>query len=1106
LSVSNSIELATILVTDLVGSTRLATSVGPARADELRDEHFALLRQAIGSSRGSEVKNTGDGLVVAFNSASMAVRCAVSMQQLFERRYRCVEQRLHVRIGLGAGESTVHGGDYFGMPSIEAARLCDSAPSDGILVSAAVRMLAGRLESTRFESVGELDLKGFSEPMEAFAVPWTPLADDVTTVGGWPLPAVLRSAPRRTFVGRAAERAIMERSRGGAREGTRQVVLVSGEPGIGKSRLAAFAAHGAHGEGFAVLWGACSEELPVPYEPWIAVCSQLVEHAPSELLERHVERYGGELSRVARDLSRRLPGVPKPQSSDPGTERFLLFSAVAGALVQLSDSRPVCLVLDDLHWADGQSVALLKHLARIAESCALQLIVAFRDSDLGKHHPLGAALADLRRVEGVERIALRGLAAAEVSEVMEAAAGHELDADGLVLAGEIASETDGNPFFVGEVLRSLIESGRLLYDKGTERWSVDRSAPLGLPQSVRDVIARRIERLGDEALEVLTLGAVIGSSFELELLLRLVGLTESELLDQLEAAVEASVLEESTEHLGRFRFMHALIKQTLYEGLGQTRRARTHRWVAEALEELHGPDPGERVGELALHWRLASTAGDRRKAANYTSRAGRHAIDSLAPEEAVKLFTDALELFGPVEDRERCRALIGLGEAQQLTGAPAYRETLLGASRLASALQDAPLAAEAALANTRGFHSLIGSLDQARVDAIERALELDDRSDAGRRAQLLALQAQELLWERDRTRRQALATEALALAQETGDPRARARALQHAFYGLSSPDMLAVRVRLAEDLLASAQEAEDRALEFWAQFLLMHVCFETCDLAQAEAARDRQHELAASLAQPTLSWISQVAAAAWALAKGDLVDGERLTREALELGNAAGQPDALQVYGEHRSLVRAYQGRGDERLVQLSRRGIDAYPRMAVWPASVAQLESHLGSREAAAAILRDAVESRLEQVGWDSLRLVTFTFYADAAARLHAADAAALVHELLVPWRDQFVWTGACAYGHVRLWLGLLAGTLGRDDEADEHFAFACRFHGDNGLKLWAARSHLGWAEALAVRSAHTSAKEHASCALDLARANGYGLIESLAAPIAGIRAAAGL
>ena len=279
----------------------------------------------------------------------------------------------------------------------------------------------------------------------------------------------------------------------------RQVVLVSGEPGIGKSRLSSLSAHGAHGEGFAVLWGACSEELAVPYEPWISVCSQLVEHAPSAVLERHVERYGGELARLARELARRLPDAPEPESSDPETERFLLFSAVSGALVELAASVPVCLVLDDLHWADGQSVALLKHVVSATESCALQVIVAFRDSDIDKGHPLGAVLADLRRSEGVERIGLQGLGAAEVSEVMAMAAGHELDADALVLADQIASETDGNPFFVGEVLRSLAESGRLQYDdddRAVERRPLG-AAGLAGKRARRDRPARRSARRRD---------------------------------------------------------------------------------------------------------------------------------------------------------------------------------------------------------------------------------------------------------------------------------------------------------------------------------------------------------------------------------------------------------------------------------------------------------------------------------------------------------------------------------------------------------------------------------------------------------------------------------
>ena len=194
---AESIELATILLTDLVGSTRLATSVGPVRADELREEHFALLRDAIEPSGGKEVKNTGDGLMVAFTSASAAVRCAVAMQQLFERRYRGRSRGCTCGSASGTGESTVKDGDYFGMPSIEAARLCAQAPTDGILVSALAKTLAGRCEGVGSGRSGELELKGIPEPMEAFSVSWAPLVEEAVrrwAAGRCPSAAALGAA------------------------------------------------------------------------------------------------------------------------------------------------------------------------------------------------------------------------------------------------------------------------------------------------------------------------------------------------------------------------------------------------------------------------------------------------------------------------------------------------------------------------------------------------------------------------------------------------------------------------------------------------------------------------------------------------------------------------------------------------------------------------------------------------------------------------------------------------------------------------------------------------------------------------------------------------
>ena len=395
----------------------------------------------------------------------------------------------------------MYDGDYFGMPAVEAARLCDKAPADGILVSPATKLLAGRVEGVRFESVGKLELKGIPEPMQAFSVLWEPLDPEQAggDVGRWPLPETLRVVPRMAYVGRSAERDLLERALGLARSAARHVVLLSGEPGIGKTRLASYSALGANADGFAVVWGGCSDDLAMPYEPWIAVCEQLVEHAPQAVLEGYAERYGGEVGRLARNLRRRVPDARAPQSSDPETERFLVFQAVAELLRAIALAVPLLVVLDDFHWADAQSVALLKHVARSVERAALAVVVTYRDTDLGKDDPLTGVLAHLRRLEGVERIELQGLAVEDVVAMAVATVGQDLDAEGVALAGEIASETGGNPFFVGEILRNLSESGMVVFDKERGRWMIDRDAGMALPESVREVVERRVAVLGWEA-------------------------------------------------------------------------------------------------------------------------------------------------------------------------------------------------------------------------------------------------------------------------------------------------------------------------------------------------------------------------------------------------------------------------------------------------------------------------------------------------------------------------------------------------------------------------------------------------------------------------------
>ena len=1098
-----SVELATVWLVDLVGSTRLATSVGPVRADELHDEYFGLLREAIEASGGREFKNTGDGLFVAFSSASAAVGCAVLTQQLFERRYRGSEQRLHVRIGLGTGEATVRDGDYFGMPSIEAARLCDQAPVDGILVSPMTRMAAGRVDGARFESVGELELKGIADPVEAFSVVWEPLDPELAgaEVGRWPLPEALRTVPRIAYVGREVERGLLELARGEVRSGARQVVFLSGEPGIGKTRLASYAALGANADGFAVCWGACSEDLAAPYEPWIAVCSQLVEHASEAVLAAYVARFGGEVGRLARGLSRRVSNVPGPQSSDPETERFLLFQAVAELLRAVAEAVPLLVVLDDFHWADAQSVALLKHVARSVEHGALQVLVTYRDSDLTTDHPLTGALADLYRLQGVQRIALRGLAIDDVAAMTAAAAGHELDAEGVALAGEIAAETDGNPFFVGEILRNLSESGLVVFDEQRGRWRVDRGSGVALPESVREVVERRVAALGDKTRELLTAAAVIGRGFDLALLARLVEIGEGELLEALERAVAASLLAESIDRVGRFSFAHALINHTLYEGLGATRRARMHLQVAEALEDLYGTDSDEQLAELALHWRLATVSVDKQKEAGYSLRAGQRALDSLAPSEAAKLFADALEQLGQGETIERCEALIGLGEAQRQTGVPAYRETLLAASGIASELENAELAARAALANHRGFASGIGKVDMERVAAIERALELDDPPQPARHARLLSLLAPELTYDLEHARRWALADEAIALAREAGDAGTLAAVLANTFYAYWAPDTLAKRVEHVRELNALVAPLQDLQLEHAAKTWETHTAIELGEFARADAALERVRAISEQTRQPSHMWRAGFRAAARTCRRGDLDAGERLAEQALQIGQDADEPDAAMFYGAILVNNRVVQGRGAE-VIALIEQTVANYPGVPAWEGGLARTYCYIDRRTEAAEILARAAAKHFEHVRYDAARISALALYAEAAAQTGSVEAARMLHELLEPYADQFVWNGVLGYGQARMYLALLAATLGRHQQADAQFAFACDFHHEHGLRLWEARSELGWAEALADRGERERAREHAARALELARQHGYGAFEPRAAAIQASRA----
>jgi class 3 adenylate cyclase len=1099
----SSTETAAILMTDLVGSTGLATRIGPAAAERLRREHFELLREAISICGGREVKSLGDGLMVALPSASSAVGCAVAMQQQIERRNRRSGEQLAIRVGLSVGDVTHEENDYFGTPVVEAARLCERAGGGQILARDLIAPLAGERGGHSFTALDALELKGLPEPVGTVEVGWK--LDEAASL---PLPPRLQELPAVGFVGRGAERGLLRVLFDEASEGQRRLALVSGEPGIGKTRLCSHAALEARAKGAAVLYGRAEEELSLPYGPWLEALSHYVEHAPAPVLQDHVASHGGELARLVPALRDRVADVPQPRETDPDTERYLLWGAVVGLLRAAAADLPFVLVLDDLHWADKPTLLLLRYVAAQGQGMRALVLATYRESDLAAEHPLTDTLAALHREQGVERLALEGLGEPEIVEIMERAAGHELDKPGLGLSRELFLETDGNPFYTGELLRHLLESGAIHQERESGRWSVRGSlSELALPQSVREVIGQRARRLGEDAQRALQVAAVIGRDFDLELLLRATEKSEDRLLELLEQAIAASVLGESASVPGRFFFAHALIGHTLYEELSTTRRARLHRRVAETLEDLCGGDPGARVGELARHWaKAATTASDVRKAITYARLAAERALSELAPDEAVRWFHQALELQDEQSDidvGERCELLIGLGEAQRQAGEAAFRETLLEASRVAFELEDADRAARAALANSRGTQSTFGTVDEERLVALDRALELDRFANPARCARLMLLQALELLTGHDHERRRALAEEALALARDAGDPHTLAYTLRDSALALWGPDAVDLTIALVDELLEKATEVGDPALEFWGAYYETQISALRGDLERADAALVRERGLADELGQPTLHWFTLYMDAGVALLRGDLAEAERLAGEGLQVGNEAGQPDAFMIYGSQLAMIRLYQGRGGE-LVALVEESAEANPGLPVWQAGLAQLYCWVGRTAEAATIVERAAADRFAHVPHDFIRLTTLAIYADAASQAGVREAAAPLYELMEPWADQIVWNGAITYGDVRTYLGLLAATLGWDERADEHFSLACGLQERNGLLLWAARARLGWAEALARRGERERAGAEAGRALKLASEHGYGAIERRAGALLKAGAAA--
>jgi len=641
----------TILFTDLVSSTELLQRVGDESAQRIFQAHHRLLQDAVAASGGHQVKWLGDGLMVAFPSAADAVRCAISMQQASRRP--TIGERLEVRVGLNVGEALREETDYFGTPVVVARRLCDRAEAGQILCSSLVAGLLSGRQAFTFRDCGQLELKGIAEPVAACEALY-----DVDQPA-----ALLVHTP---FVGRSAEVGKLRQKLGEARAGHGGLVMLVGEPGIGKTRLAEECAEAARQEGTVILWGRCYEgEWAPPYGPFAEAISEYSRSADPDELRQDLGAGAGPIARVVPDLRNSLPDIPEPASLQPDEERFRLLDAVSQFLIAASARAPLALVLDDLHWADRGAIALLRHVARFVPRNRILLLGAYRDVELDRQHPLADALGALRRETNYERILLKGLDTQEVGQLLASLAEQDVP-DALVSA--ISAETDGNPFFIREVLAHLVEEGKIYREKG--QWTTSLSiAEMGIPEGVRQVIGRRVSRLSEDANRLLTVASAFNGLFPFDIAASVAGLEEAAALDAVDESLAVQLLRPGAD-ADTYDFTHALIRHTLYGELSPSRQVRLHRQIAEAMERSYG-DPStasgrgraaEHAAELAYQYhRSAALPGAERGVAHALAAADR-AEAAYARDESAVFLRIALDLL-PAQDQRRPRLLGRLGLA-----------------------------------------------------------------------------------------------------------------------------------------------------------------------------------------------------------------------------------------------------------------------------------------------------------------------------------------------------------------------------------------------------------------------------------------------------------
>jgi tetratricopeptide (TPR) repeat protein len=901
------------------------------------------------------------------------------------------------------------------------------------------------------------------------------------------------------FVGRGRE---TERLRAGVEAlaaGRGSLFLVCGEPGIGKTRLADETAKFAEARAIRVLWGRCWEAGGAPaFWPWVEVLRALASTIEPTRLLKSSGTGASEIARLIPEaglevLSAAPQATPRAvlASAEPGAERFRLFDACATLLRAEATPAPLLIILDDIHTADMASLLFLRFVARALRQSRLMIIATYRDSEVRLTPAMADLVSEISR-EGIV-LSLRGIEEPEVGRFVEIAAG---DKPTTAMVSALYRITEGNPFFVTEIVRLLIAEGRI------DALRFDMPGTFTIPDEVRVAIRRRLDLVSEATRKVLQLASVIGREFDLPLLEKIADVSTENLIHALDEAAAAGIIREAPGAAGRFLFGHALLGETADADLPKLHRQQLHRQIGDSMEELYQSDLDSRLSQIAHHYLKALPWAKPDKAIEYAERAAIRADQIFSHEEAARLYGMALEAMGlqaSADQRKRCELLLSLGEAQYRAGiGDESRATFQRASDIARRIENPQCLARAVL----GIGVMPTDptvIDQTRLALIDEALRSVGSHDSSARAMLLACQSWELHWSVDIARRDALSDEAVTIARRLGDPSTLIYVLVHRHLALWGPDNLKERVAMAHEIVALCARSNNHLWAARARYLLIADLFEAGDIAGYDGLIEGFTQLKQAAWLPLA--YRERALAVRALMDGRFADGEALAEQAQAMGQQL-RRRARNAFFFFQYALRRAEGRFAEVEPTLKK-------MIGRMPSSLATLmlyRSWLAAGYAENGAIAEATSEfqALPQQDFSALRrdetwLVIMVMLGVVCRAIGDKRRAAIVYQQLLPVKDHHavLELNACL-GPVSHYLGILAAALDREDDAIRHFDEALAFSRRMNARTYLAPTLHEYAALLLDGKATSAERERglmlAREALQIARAIGMHVVEAKA------------